>query len=47
MSPHCLDYHKSATLRKMYKFSIIPMLDMKDWDVPKFVDEKEFLSSKY
>ncbi|XP_047256188.1 uncharacterized protein LOC124888948 [Capsicum annuum] len=45
--PWCFDYYKPATLVKTYEVPIVPMLDKKDWHLPKCVEEEEVIPSKY
>ncbi|XP_047258200.1 uncharacterized protein LOC124890418 [Capsicum annuum] len=45
--PWCFDYYKLATLVKIYKVSLVPLSDKKDWHVPQYVEEEEFIPPKY
>ncbi|XP_047251451.1 uncharacterized protein LOC124886624 [Capsicum annuum] len=42
-----IDHGTSNTIVRTYELPIVSMLDMKDWNVPQFVDDEEVLPPKY
>ncbi|XP_016544493.1 uncharacterized protein LOC107844639 [Capsicum annuum] len=44
---YCSELYRPHTIMKTYKLPIVPMPDKKDWNVPGFVDDEEFLPPKY
>lgn len=43
MGPYCFNYYKPNILVNTYDILIILKPDMKDWHMPKYVDEEEVL----
>ncbi|XP_047258951.1 uncharacterized protein LOC107851978 [Capsicum annuum] len=44
---YCSELYRPNTIVKTYELPIVTMLDMKDWNIPQFVDDEEVLPPKY